>query len=443
MEIILNKYIGGHIYFIGCGGAGMAPLMYLAHKKGFKVSGSDLEKSKNTENLSNLGITIHIGHKAENLPVDMTKTLIVYSSAVKPENPEFAAAKEAGCPCLRRGEMLAEIAKLYKRTVAISGSHGKTSITSILSHILQETGFNPGYMTGGKVKGWTYSSEVGNGDIFVTEVDESDGTHALIHTHIGIVPNVEDDHCWSVGGTEALYNNFKKFAFQSDKLIYVSNEMTERLFCEHKNKISLNIDTISSDSFFKYLSMEELNELKGFQRMNSALAVAAATELGVDREKAEKATLSFPGVERRMTLHFKSENFVLIEDYAHHPTEVAASINTLREKFSGKKLKIVFQPHRYARLQRYFDGFAHELGKADSLVILPVFAAWIEKSGNTVSSENLAEKIGSKAEYMDGNWQEIAKKISSEIESGTVLALLAAGDADRLLPFLKEAFLKK
>lgn len=443
MGTILDRYTKGQIYFIGCGGAGMAPLMYLTHKKGFNISGSDLEKSKNTENLSTLGINIHIGHNAENLPADLKNTLVVYSSAVKPENPEFMTAKNGGCPCLRRGEMLAEIAKLYKRTAAISGSHGKTSITSILAHILKETGFNPGYMTGGKVKGWTYSSEVGNGDIFVTEVDESDGTHALIHSHIGIVPNVEDDHCWSVGGTEALYNNFRKFALQSEKLIYISNEMTDKLFSEHKNKQAIDINTISSDSFFKYLSVDELNELKGFQRMNSALAVAAAVELGVDREKAEKATLSFPGVERRMTMHFKDENFILIEDYAHHPTEVSASINTLREKFPGKKLKIVFQPHRYARLQRYFDGFAHELGKADSLVILPVFAAWIEKSGNMVSSENLAEKIGSKAEYMDGSWQDIAKKISSEIEPGTVLALLAAGDADRLLPFIKEAFLKK
>lgn len=438
MGSILDNYKKGHIYFIGCGGAGMAPLMYLAHKKGFSVSGSDLEESKNTENLSSLGIIIHIGHKAENLPADLPGTLVVYSSAVKPENPEFMAAKNAGCPCLRRGEMLAEMAGLYKRAVAVSGSHGKTSITSILAHILKEAGLNPGYMTGGKVKGWTYSSEVGNGDIFVTEVDESDGTHALIKAHIGIVPNVEDDHCWSVGGTEALYNNFKKFAFQSEKLIYIANEMTDKLFSAHKNKISFDINEIVSDRSFKYLLQDELNELKGFQRVNSALAIAAAEKLGVDREKAEKGALSFPGVERRMTLHFRNEKFVLIEDYAHHPTEVAASISTLREKFPDKKLKIVFQPHRYARLQRYFEGFANELAKADSLVILPVFAAWVEKNNSAVTSEELAKKIGAKAEYMDGNWQETASRIASGTEPGTVLALLAAGDADRLLPHLKE-----
>jgi len=432
----LNFYKDGNIHFTGCAGAGMAPLMYIMHRKGFNVSGSDLEKNANTENLAACGLKVFKGQSRDNLPLNSKKLLLVYSSAVKEDNPELAYARSQDWTCLRRGEMLSEIAATYKRPVAISGSHGKTSVTAMLAHILRESGAAPGYMVGGKVKGWKFSSDPGNGDIFVTEVDESDGTHASTKTHIAVVTNVEDDHCWSVGGTEALYNNFAQFARQGHKLIYVQSEIPDRLFKTHPDKTALSKEEIDDKKFFKHLSAEELSGLGGFQRWNAAVAVSAAAELGIEREKAEKAVLSFPGVERRMTVRYTGENLVIMEDYAHHPTEVRASISALRERFPEYHLKLVFQPHRYARLQRYFEGFAEELSKADSSVIVPVFAAWVEKGENMLTSKDLAAKIGVESEFIDGSWEETAGKIISSINEKTLLAVLAAGDADALFPFL-------
>ncbi len=410
-------------HFIGCGGAGMVGLALIMHEKGFKISGSDLKSSVNTEILTEEGIQVFIGHSSSNLPKD-ENTFIIRSSAISEENPEFAAAVSAGMPNLRRGEFLAELAASYDLVIAVAGCHGKTSVTGIVTHILKECGKNPGFMVGGKVSGWKYSGTAGNGKIFVTESDESDGTQIRLKSNIAIVNNVEDDHSWNVGGEDILYRNFAKFAENSRKLIYGPSPLADKVFASHRNKTALDLGKLSA----KFADMKDWG---GFQRINASIAVEAVAAAGIDRKDAEKHARSFPGIERRMSVRYHKSDFYLIEDYAHHPTEVSASISALRERFPGHLLRVVFQPHRYARLEKYIDQLACELRKADEVIVVPVFAAWSEKG--KASSEDLVRKIGNTAKSADSDWPMLAKLLIETKRKKEVLAIVGAGDIDELI----------
>ena len=415
-------------HFIGCGGAGMVGLAIIMYEKGFQVTGSDLKESANTKLLREKGIQVFIGHSPANIPKnEKSEIFIVRSSAVSDSTPEFAEAVSRGCRHLRRGEFLAELAKTYKCTISIAGCHGKTSVTGIVTHILKECGKNPGYMVGGKVTGWKYSGGAGDGNVFVTESDESDGTQVHLKSDIAVVTNVEDDHSWNVGGEKVLYDNFTKFAENSKKLIYAPCPLADKIFAFHKNKREIDLASLSA----KFADMKDWG---AFQRINAAIAVEAATEIGIDRLEAEKHARTFPGIERRMSVRFQKDDFVLIEDYAHHPTEVSASISALRERFPGYYLRVVFQPHRYARLEKYIDQLACELRKADEVIVVPVFAAWTEKG--KVSSEDLVAKIGINAKFADSDWQILAGKLSSSMRKKEVLAIIGAGDIDELIKYL-------
>ena len=411
------------IHFIGIGGAGTAPLAHIMLQRSCNVSGSDLVLNDKIHKLIKEGACINKGHCEDNLPDDAQ--LLVFSSAAAKDNPEMLKAEKLGIPCIRRGNFLAVLAASYKRTFAVSGSHGKTTITAMLSWILRNCAVGCGYLIGGKVNDFP-ESEAGNGDIFVTEVDESDGTHAAFSPALGIVSNVEDDHSWSVGGTSKLMDNFKNFARQSKKLIYVEDDNSSKLFNGHLDSQELKTEDL--------LALGEIS-FNGFMRLDAALACIAASEAGIDFKAAVAAVNNFPGVARRMTVHAECENTILIEDYAHHPTEVARSIELLRQNYPDWHLRVVFQPHRYARLAKYVDDFANELRKADSVFIVPVFAAWTETG--EVESKDLADKIGDKAENLDMQWNEMPDYILRERPENLLIAVLGAGDVEKIIPELK------
>jgi len=406
-------------HFIGIGGAGMAPLAGLLLERGVRITGSDLEENAKIAGLRSAGAVIRVGHAAENLPRDTE--LVVYSSAVTPENPEFALAQKLGIPCLRRGEMLAKFAAQYKRVAAVSGSHGKSSITAILAHILERTGHHPGYMIGAAVNGGGSSASNGEGnDLFITEVDESDGTHTFIRSFLGIVPNMDSDHAWSVGGVEQLHRNFGTFAAQAEHLLYYADPVSDRIFADHPDAERLNLPPVGFT----------LAGFHGFQARNVQLAVRAAELLGVPEAEALAAAKTFPGIGRRMHVCFDSAELVVMEDYAHHPKEVEAAISFLREQYPGRHVRIVFQPHRYARLEQYFGEFVRVLKAADSVLVAPVFAAWTETG--KVDSRALADKLG--AQTVSLPWSSAAKVALKGLPAGpAVIAVLGAGDVNRIL----------
>ncbi|MDD5697080.1 MAG: Mur ligase domain-containing protein [Victivallaceae bacterium] len=410
------------LHFIGIGGAGTAPLAGIMLQRGYKISGSDLCLNAKTAQLSREGAAIYCGHAAEHLPSGTD--LVIYSSAIVPDNPELVRARQLDIPCRRRGEFLARLAASYSRPVTVSGSHGKTTVAAMLSWMLRHCGVSCGYLVGGKVNAFP-DHNAGDGDIFVTEVDESDGTNALFSSVLGVVVNVEDDHSWSVGGSRALLANFARFGRQAQTLIYVRNATVAELFAGHPDALELDETALAE--------MPGL-DFRGFMKINAALAVCAAEKLGIPAAAAKSAVNAFPGVARRMTVHFESPDSTLIEDYAHHPTEVARSLELLRLNYPHHHLRVIFQPHRYARLAKYIDAFARELNRADSVFVVPVFAAWTE-TGKT-DSRALAERIGPQAEYLDSDWAEMPAAILSAKTEKLLLAVLGAGDVDQLIPEL-------
>lgn len=411
------------IHFVGIGGAGMAPLAEIMLSRGAAVSGSDRELNAKTAQLAARGATVREGHSAGFLPPDAG--LLVYSSAVTPENPERMRAAELGIPQIRRGEFLARLAAQYRRPVAISGSHGKTSISAMLTHILVHVGRRPGFLIGAAVKGAPSASAGEGDDLFVTEVDESDGTHTLVHPYLGVVPNVEDDHSWSVGGEAQLFANFRRFASQCRHLVYYAGLHADELFALHPD--ALRLEYPLSGSFGR--------RWIGYQAWNAHLAIRAAVLLGVDAAEAEKALESFGGVARRMAVRFQSERVTVIEDYAHHPTELASSIGTLRAGYPGHHLRVVFQPHRYARLQKYLPRLAAELAKADSAIVVPVFAAWCESG--PVGGAELAAAAGAGARYLDAEWKAIAEAaLDYRGTRPLLLAVIGAGDIEHIFEYL-------
>ena len=410
-----------HLHFIGIGGAGMAPLALLALDLGYELSGSDREANGKTYELIRRGIDIHIGHRAENLPPDID--LVVYSSAVSEDNPERAEAFRRRIPQVRRGEFLAELAQSFRRVAAISGAHGKSSTTALLAHILTIAGKHPAFLIGAEMTGYGSFSPGSGRDIFVTEVDESDGTHTFIRAEVGIVPNIEEDHAWSVGGAAALMDNFVRFGSHCEHLIYWAGENPDRIFKDHPSAERLEDPPDEYAGFF------------GFQAANARLAVAAAEYLGVPRAQAEAAARTFPGIGRRMVVRHDSPELTVVEDYAHHPSEIAAAIGLLRRRYPDHHLRVLIQPHRYARLEYFFDGFKKELARADSVLVTPVFAAWSE-SGK-VDGAALAAALPN-AQYVPAGWEETARiaVVPPRPAKPLLLAVFGAGDIEQVFKYL-------
>lgn len=400
------------IHFIGIGGAGMAPMAELLLARGVKISGSDLAFNEKCRHLEEGGAVIRTGHASENVPDDTG--MIVFSSAVQEDNPERIRGRELNIPEMRRGEFLAFFLSLYRRVAAVSGSHGKSSITAMLTTILEQCGFDPGALIGAaRMEGESALS--GSGDIFVTEVDESDGTHVCVTPFLGIVPNIDGDHEWSVGGPEALAENFRTFGKNCQKLLIADTPELKAFYADHPA-----LETAPQP--------EEFASFKGFMAKNAALAVKGAVMLGADEARAVEAVKKFAGIERRMCTLSVENGVTILEDYAHHPTEVASSLSLVRALYPGQVLQVIFQPHRYARLERFFDGFAEALRKADKVFVTPVFAAWSETG--KVDGKTLAGELPDSV-YWDKSWEELAQEIRRDPTPRIVL-LLGAGDISEL-----------
>ena len=427
------KKNGGKLHFIGCAGAGTGPLAAICLELGFPCSGSDMISSELTDSLQKKGLVFHQGHTAKNLPEgNASNLLVIHTSAAAPDNPELAEAHKRGILCMKRGEALAHLGTLFPHTIAVAGSHGKTSVTALTVHILKEIGLNPGYLIGGIVHDSQISGTAGDKKLFVTEVDESDSTNALFHAETAVVTNVEDDHSWSVGGRKALFESFVKFARQSKKLLYVSGANPDRLFD------GMNAVRLRSDEWKNFPGWQA--NWGGFQKQNAYTAIRAVSlALGGLYPEIElfRASLSFPGVERRLSLRFDSPSYRIIEDYAHHPTELKASLNALAETNPNRRLIVIFQPHRYARLKKYLNEFATILKSTQNPVFLaPVFAAWSDRSDT--DSGTLAEKIGANAHLLSGSWEDQAEQAAKKIRPGDLIAVIGAGDVKEIIEPLRK-----
>lgn len=431
------------VHFCGAGGVGVSGLAHLMLDAGATVTGSDSVDSGYVRRLRERGARISVGD--EGTALSPKTDLLVHSAAVPADNPERRMAASLGIPQCSRGEFLARVAPFFRRVIAVSGSHGKTSTVAMIAHILRKVLGNPGYLVGGNVAGWNRNASWGDGGIFVTEVDESDRSQELMLPFASIVLNIDDDHSWAIGGASALDDSFRRLARQS--LFAFANDTPETRRA---------LDGLSQVSFIeKDTDLESLLEEAGVKgahaRANAAAACAVLTHpaFGISRDEIVGALRDFPGVDRRMSLLAVARGRLLYEDYAHHPSELKACFQTIREIHPEAHIRAYFQPHRPERILRYGARFARLLDEyCEKATILQPFMAWEENAPNADAKtivDAVNETSPRKAELFTGKPEELLPQLADDWKNapaGTLFILIGAGDIGKLATLAKEALEK-
>ena len=396
------KHAIKHIHFIGIGGSGMSGIAEVLHNLGYVVSGSDLSDSISLRRLAALGVKTFVGHAAENLA---SVDAVVTSTAVQPDNPEVVAAREKRIPLVPRASMLAELMRL-KRGIAIAGTHGKTTTTSLVASVLAEAGLDPTYVIGGRLNSAGANAKLGSGDYIVVEADESDASFLNLLPVMAVVTNIDADHMETYGHDfENLKKAFVDFLHRMpfygtailctddaairEILPLVTCPITSYGFGESAEVRAVNVRHVGGQMHFTaqrrngvvLADLEVVLNLAGEHNVLNALsAIAVAVELNVPDAAVQKALAEFKGVGRRFQSYGDipapaGGYFTVIEDYGHHPVEMAATLAAARGAFPDRRLVLAFQPHRYSRTRDCFEDFVKVIGQADAVLLAEVYAA--------------------------------------------------------------------
>ena len=438
-----------HVHFIGIGGISMSGLAEILLKENFTISGSDSKPSALTAHLVNLGATIFFPQKAENI-IDGVD-VVVYTAAIHADNPEFAEAVRQGLPMLSRAELLGQLMMNYKIPIAISGTHGKTTATSMLSHILLEADTDPTISVGGMLHTIGGNIRVGHSDIFVTEACEYTNSFLNFLPKIGVILNVEEDHMDFFKDIHEIRESFHKFAAllpQDGALIIHKNiesieTITTGLACpvitysetqdaDYSAK-DIVFDERGNASFDLYrrdvLADHIILSVAGKHNVSNALsAIAVADLLEIPMEVIKTGIRSFTGTDRRFQYKGETNGFTIIDDYAHHPTEIRATL-TSAFHYPHREIWCIFQPHTYTRTKAFFHEFAEALSLADHVILADIYAAR-ETDTLGMTSEALAEeikRIGGDAYYLS-SFEEIEKFVLKKVIHGDLLITMGAGD---------------
>jgi UDP-N-acetylmuramate--alanine ligase len=378
---------------MGIGGVGMCALAEVLHARGFEVSGCDLAASERTERLQNLGIYVYVGHDPDHLDgVDA----LVYSAAVDPDDAEVETARRQGLTVLRRAEMLAELMH-DGRGVAVAGTHGKTTTTAMIGHLLNEAGLDPTVLVGGHARFADSHARIGGGDLLVCEADEYDRSFLELHPTVSVVTNLEPEHLDCYGSEDELKQAFTAFSNQTSVLGRVvvcrddegSWDVAEKVdrpltgygFSEGATLRAVDVRCGPDGSRFAVLLDgaplgEASIRLPGrFNVLNALAALAVGLELGVAFDVLAAACATFTGVERRFDVLGSRNDVTVVDDYAHHPTELDAALEAARQALPDRRIVVVFQPHLYSRTRDFADRFAASLLAADVVVVLPIYPA--------------------------------------------------------------------
>jgi len=394
------------IHFIGIGGIGMSGLAQIMNNMGFTIQGSDLNRNKNTDRLIKKGIKVYFGHNQKNLN---KTTMVVISSAIKKNNKELLAAKNKKLPVFKRGEMLANIVSL-KKNIVVTGSHGKTTTTSLVANILVEAGLDPTVINGGVINSLKNNAQLGRGEWAVIESDESDGSFLKLPITYSIVTNLDKEHLDFYGNFENLKKTFCNFirktpSFGKSLICIDDNNLKSLLpkcgtrnfltygFDKHSNYQIINLRKNKNFSTFdlklRFLSSKTIrinnivvNLIGNHNVTNATAAIAIALNLGIKVKKIKKALKKFLGIQRRFTKVFSVGKREFYDDYAHHPTEIRAVIKSAREVHKDRKIICVFQPHRYSRIKSLKNEFALSFKLSDEVLLCPVYSAGEKKKYN-------------------------------------------------------------
>jgi len=454
-----------HIHFVGIGGVGMAGIAELLHGLGYSVSGSDLNRGQLAIHLESLGVKVFPGHDRDHLPENTT--VVVYSTAIPSSNPEILEAREKGIPVVRRAEMLAELMR-SRYGIAVAGSHGKTTTTSITGHVLRSAGYDPSMAIGGRVLTSASGARLGGGRFFVAEADESDGSFSLLKPALAVVTNIDKEHLSHYGSFDNLLSSFEKFlndlpfyglavvcsedefSYQTGLKVREDGRRRVRFYgfderaeiravdCEtegFKSSYTVEVDYGRFAVGEKKSSVEsaqvELPLVGRHQILNSLAAIAVGLEVGIPLKTIASGLASCPGVARRTEVLDNSEQLMVIDDYAHHPREITATVSAVREGVkarlqNGGRLIVLFQPHRYSRTKELYKEFLSCFEGADRLYISDIYPAG-EEPVSGISSRALVEQIKNvPAEYV-ATLKDSLSEMGIAYDSGDVLLTLGAG----------------
>ncbi len=440
-----------HTHFVGIGGIGMSGLAEILRTMEFDVSGSDLKPNDITRRLETMGVRIDVGHRAENVE---GADVLVYSSAIDQKNPEIIRARELEIPIIPRAEMLAELMRV-KYCVLIAGSHGKTTTTSLVATVLRHAGLDPTVVVGGKVNALGSNARLGEGDLFVAEADESDGSFLKLTPTIGVITNVDPEHLDHYGTHERVKDAFVEFAnkipFYGLAVLCVDHPHVQAILPRIQRRavtygVSRHADYRADNPRFSGLEThfeafrrgESLGpftvRMPGAHNILNALSViAVADELEVPLDVVREAIAGFHGVQRRFTVVGQPKlgdgDVMIIDDYGHHPAEIEATLDAASRGFD-RRVVVAFQPHRYTRTQSLFEDFTRAFNNADLVIVTEVYAAG-EKPIDGATGRALAEAIkahGHHGVHYVEKKQDVAAKLLEEVKPNDLVIALGAGD---------------
>jgi UDP-N-acetylmuramate--alanine ligase len=455
-------HIESPIHFVGIGGIGMSGIARLFLHRGFSVSGSDAKGSRIIDELKKSGARVTIGHRAGNIK---GAGALVYSTAIAGDNPELVAARKKKIPCLRRAEALAALMQ-DKTVITVTGSHGKTTTTSLVSYLLLEAGFSPTVAIGGILKNIATNACVGSGELFIAEADESDGSFLCYEPHYSIVTNIDREHLDYYGSLTKEIDAFKKFIHQTkpEGVVFASadDERLMKILNGYKNRFVLYGFADNAQVYPRNISMDGLSSafdcyssaqfiarfhlaLGGMHNISNALAVVAlGLELKIGPEIIEKALRTYKGAGRRIEVKFRNDKYRLIDDYAHHPTEIKATLEAVRA-LKPRRLVVVFQPHRYTRTKLLLRKFGECFSLADLIIVTDIYPASEQPipgiSGNSVARQITRQAAGKEVCFLPKT--EIIDYVLQTARPGDTIVTLGAGDITRICDELVGRFARQ
>jgi len=450
------------VHFVGVGGVGMSGIAEILLALGFRVSGSDLKESVTTRRLQELGARIWIGHHRDHLDL---ADVVVFSSAVSPENPEIQAARERNIPVIPRAEMLAELMRM-QTSIAVAGMHGKTTTTSMIASILSHAGLDPTVVIGGRLNTLGGGARLGQGDLLVAEADESDKSFLKLFPTVAIVTNMDMEHLDCYSSMEEIRAAFLEFInripFFGYAIVCLDDPEVQKIIPSiEKRFITYGLSSQAMirgvkphlkgpcSAFTVYRENELLGEvclpMPGIHNIADALAaIAVADVLDVPFQRTKEALDTFQGVQRRFTLRGTAAGVTVIDDYGHHPAEIRAVLQAASQ-VAQRRIAVLFQPHRYTRTKLLFEEFLTAFNYADLLYIMDIYPA-SEKPLEGVTGEALCRGIRSRghktARYM-GDRTTLPQEVARDLEPGDMIITLGAGDVTRLGPEILDELRKK
>ncbi|HLU97120.1 MAG TPA: UDP-N-acetylmuramate--L-alanine ligase [Thermobifida alba] len=455
----------GRVHFVGIGGAGMSGIARVLLQRGVEVSGSDARDSALLRELAELGATVHVGHAAEH--VDTADTVVV-SSAIRDTNPELAEARSRGLRVLPRAAALGALL-LDRRGVAVAGTHGKTTTTSMITVVLQHLGAAPGYVIGGQLVTTGLGADAGADDVIVVEADESDGSFLMLSPRIAVVTNVEADHLDNYGGLEEIHANFAAFVDRvTETLVVGADDPGARRVAAVARERGRRVLTYgeAAEADYRVSGIEATGFTTAFvlhppsgdpvrctlavpgrhNVLNAAAAIAVADELGHDPEVAAEGLAEFAGTARRFEFKGEANGVRVYDSYAHHPTEIAADLDAVRAALDSQaadggaagRIVVLFQPHLFSRTRIFAAEFAAALTKADEVVVLGIYAAR-EDPEPGVTSELITDRVGHDRVYHRPDREAAVECVAQVARPGDIVLTMGAGDVTELGPAILAA----